>query len=171
MAKFKEIAPREEWTHNPFDRIHNDWMLLAAQKPSGEINMMTVNWGGVGILWHKPVVYLVSRPHRYTKEFIDASDTLSLSFFSEEYRKELKLCGEKSGRELNKMEACGFTSWSDSGAPVFDQASTVLICRKLFSQAMRPESVLCPEVQAEHYPEKDYHQVYIAEILKNLVRE
>ena len=170
MASFKEIAPREEWGHNPFDRIHNDWMLLAARKPDGNVNMMTVNWGGVGVLWHKPVVYLVVRPQRHTKEFIDAADTFSLSFFPEEYREQLTICGKKSGRDIDKMAACGFTIQLDSGAPVFEQADTVLICQKLFSQTMLPESVLCPDVQTEFYSKKDYHQIYVAEILKNLVK-
>ena len=170
MTNFKEITPQEEWTHNPYCRIRDDWMLLAAQKPDGSINMMTANWGGVGILWHKPVVYLVVRPQRYTKEFIDAADTLSLSFFSEEYREKLTLCGKKSGRDINKMAECGFSVQPESGAPVFEQADTVLICRKLFSQAMLPESILSREVLTEFYPKKDYHQIYIAEVLKALVK-
>jgi len=145
-------------------------MLLGAQKPGGNINMMTANWGGVGVLWHKPVVYIVVRPQRYTKEFIDAADTFSLSFFGEEYREKLTLCGKKSGRDIDKMAECGFTARSDSGAPVFEQADTVLICRKLFSQAMLPESILSQEVLAEFYPNKDYHQVYIAEVVKALVK-
>ena len=171
MTNFKEITPQEEWTHNPYHRIQDDWMLLAAQKPDGSTNMMTANWGGVGILWHKPVVYIVVRPQRYTKEFIDAADTFSLSFFAEIYRKELTLCGKQSGRDIDKMAACKFTAQSHSGAPVFDQADTVLICRKLFAQRMLPESILFQEIHDEFYPKKDYHEVYIAEVLKALIKE
>ena len=169
MTNFKAITPHEEWTKNPFERIHNDYMLLSAKKPDGSLNMMTVNWGGVGTLWHKPVVYIVVRPQRYTKEFIDAGDTFSLSFFPEEYKDKLTFCGKNSGRDVDKMAECGFTVQFDSDAPVFDQADTVMICRKLFSQAMLPESLLCPEVHAEFYPKKDFHQIYVAEILKSLV--
>lgn len=171
MSNFKPVPPREEWTHNPFNRIHDDWMLLGATKPDGSLNMMTANWGGVGILWHKPVVYIVVRPQRYTKEFMDASDTFSLSFFSEQYREQLTLCGKKSGRDIDKVKECGFTVQHDEGAPIFNQADTVLICRKLFCQPMLPENILYKEIHDEYYPKKDYHDIYIAEILKTLVKD
>ena len=171
MINFKEITPQEEWTHNPFDRFEKDWALVGAAKEDGSLNMMTISWGGAGIMWRKPVVYIVIRPQRYTKEFVDAADTLSLSFFSEEYRQQLTLCGKKSGRDIDKVKECGFTVQFDSGAPVFGQADTVLICRKLFSQPMLPESFLYPELREEIYPEKDYHQVYVAEVLKALVKQ
>jgi len=173
MASFREIPPREEWTHNPFDRIHNDWFLIGAKKPDGSVNMMTANWGGVGVLWHKPVVYLFIRPQRYTKEFVDAADTFSLSFFSEKYREEMRFCGKNSGRDVDKAAHCGFTVQTDSGAPVFEQADTVLICKKLFSQVMSPASILDQTMLAEFYSGDyagAYHQIYVAEVLKALIK-
>ena len=78
---WEKIKP-EELHENPFSLIGEDWMLVAAS--DGErVNAMTASWGGVGILWGKKVAFIFVRPQRYTKELIDKSDKLSLSFFDE----------------------------------------------------------------------------------------
>lgn len=65
-------------------------------------NTMTASWGGVGIMWGMNVATAYIRPQRYTKEFVDAEEMFTLSFFKEDYRKALNLCGSKSGRECDK---------------------------------------------------------------------
>lgn len=70
---------------------------------------MTASWGGVGILWNKPVAFLFIRPDRYTHGFIEENDRLTLSFYGEEYRKALQICGTESGRDTDKVKECGFT--------------------------------------------------------------
>ena len=74
---FKEIKP-EELQKNPFQMIGKEWLLVTAEK-DGKANTMTASWGGVGVMWGRNVAFIVIRPQRYTKEFIDASDKLSLS--------------------------------------------------------------------------------------------
>ena len=85
MADFKKMKP-EEFERSVFQMIGRDWMLVAAEK-NGKVNTMTASWGGMGVMWGKNVVFVVIRPQRYTKEFVDASQTLSLSFLSNGYRK------------------------------------------------------------------------------------
>ena len=68
---------------------------------------MTASWGGVGVIWGKDVVTAYIRPQRYTKEFVDANDTFTISFFPEEYRKALSLCGSVSGRDRDKIAEAG----------------------------------------------------------------
>ena len=53
-------------------------MLITAKNQS-RVNTMTASWGGVGILWGKPVAFVFIRQSRYTKEFVDASATFSLN--------------------------------------------------------------------------------------------
>ncbi len=43
-------------------------------------NTMTVSWGGTGVFWGKNVVFIFIRESRYTKDFIDNGEFLSLSF-------------------------------------------------------------------------------------------
>ena len=78
---------------NAFDKIGKQWMLITAS--DGEkLNAMTASWGGLGVIWGKKVAYIFVRESRYTKEFIDKSDTLSLAFFTEDKKPMLGYMGE-----------------------------------------------------------------------------
>ena len=48
---------------------------------------MTARWGGIGWLWNKPVAFVFIRPERYTYEFVEKNDYLTLSFLGEENKK------------------------------------------------------------------------------------
>ena len=164
----RSIRP-EELEKNVFHMIGKEWLLVTAEK-EGKVNTMTASWGGLGVMWGKNVAYIVLRPQRYTKEFVDREEYFTLSFFGEEYRKALALCGAKSGREVDKVKECGFTvEASPEGAPYFEQADLVLVCRKRFVQAMDPANM--PEDAKEKwYPNKDYHVMYMAEIVRVLTK-
>ena len=81
---------------NPFDKIGRQWMLITAGD-SMKSNTMTASWGGVGIMWGKPVVTAYIRPQRYTKEFVDGNDRFTISFLPEDKREALNICGSVSG--------------------------------------------------------------------------
>jgi len=154
---------------NPFTMIGKEWMLVTAEK-EGKVNTMTASWGGVGIMWGKPVAYIFIRPQRYTKEFIDAADTLSLSVLDEEYRKTLSYLGTVSGRNEDKIGKSGLTVAHEGETPYFAEANTVLVCRKLFAQPYDPAGFIDKSCDEKWYQEKDYHTMYIVEIEKVLVR-
>ena len=78
--EFREIKA-EELNGNTFEMIGKQWMLVTAKNSKGQVNTMTASWGGVGIMWGKPVAFIFIRPQRYTKEFVDDSNYVSLTFF------------------------------------------------------------------------------------------
>ena len=170
MKTFTDIAPAA-LSGNPFQRIGKDWMLVTAEKEDGSVNTMTASWGGLGIMWNKPVAFVVIRPQRYTKEFVDVSGRLSLTFFGEEYRKMLGYMGTVSGRDEDKIAVQGLTVAHERQTPYFEEADTVMITRVLFAQPYQEESFLDAEVREKMYPSKDYHTLYICEIEKILVKE
>lgn len=169
MADLKTITP-EELAGNPFVKIGKEWMLVCAGKPDGPVNAMTASWGGLGVLWGKNVAYVVIRPQRYTKEFADASDGFSLSFFKGQ-KSMLSYMGSVSGRDEDKISRSGLTLVRKNGIPYFAEAQTVLLCKKLYAQPLRPEHFVARELDTEWYPQKDYHTLYVAEVEKVLVRE
>lgn len=65
---------------NPWKAIGDEWMLVTAEK-DGKVNTMTASWGGVGIMWGRQTATVYLRPQRYTKEFVDAGEIFTLSFF------------------------------------------------------------------------------------------
>ena len=88
---FKEVAI-ESLEFNPFTKISKEWMLVTAGDEN-KSNTMTASWGGLGIMWGKNVATAYIRPQRYTKEFIDANESFTISFLPEDKRKALQICG------------------------------------------------------------------------------
>ncbi len=154
---------------NPFQGIGNDWMLITA-KDGNKTNAMTASWGGVGIIWGEPAVTCYIRPQRYTRELVDAEEYFSLCFFGQEQRQALALCGKLSGRDVDKVAQTGLTVLDDKAAPYFAESSVVFICRKIYRQEMQPQCFLDESIE-KHYPDSDYHIMYLGKIEECLVRE
>lgn len=163
---FHPIDPKE-LDFNPFAAIGEQWMLITAGN-ADNANTMTASWGGVGVLWNKNTVTCYVRPQRYTREFIDANGYFSVSLLPEEYRKQLVYCGRVSGRDEDKIAGAGLTLRGDRQAPYFEEAGTVLICKKIYVGRIDPEGIQYDELDAANYPQKDYHIVYIGEIVEAL---
>lgn len=162
---FQKIDPKT-LDLNVFSAIGDRWMLITAGTKA-RCNTMTASWGGLGILWNVPMATVYIRPQRYTKEFVDGSEYFTLTFFPDAYRKELGVCGSKSGRHMDKAAECGFTvAESACGAPYFEQAELVLVCRKRMAMPMDPDAIP-DEVKAHHY-DNDYHHIYWGEIVEVL---
>lgn len=143
-------------TKNPFTLIGDQWMLITAGTPD-HCNTMTASWGGVGVIWGAPAATCYIRPQRYTKEFVDQNEYFSLCFFDESYREKLTYCGKTSGRDGDKIKACGFTVETGAGGvPYFAEAEVVLVCKKQYAQDMKPECMLDPSIDGAFYPQKDY---------------
>ncbi len=77
----------------------------------------------------KDVAFVVIRPQRYTKEFIDNTDKFFLHF-DEDFRKELSYCGKVSGREEDKISQIGFNIEHLNDTPYFKEAKMAIICKK-----------------------------------------
>lgn len=161
-TRFVEIRP-EELEENVFKLIGHDWMLITAGTRN-HYNTMTASWGGLGVLWDKPVCFCFIRPSRYTFEFMEKYNMFTLSYFDESYRNVLEYCGSQSGRHVNKVERCGLTPVEAHNRSVyFQEARLVIECRKLYFQDLNPSAFLA-ETLAAIYPQQDYHRMYVGEI-------
>ena len=166
---FEKMDPKN-LDQNVFSLIGERWMLITAGTQE-KCNTMTASWGGLWVLWGKPVATVYIRPQRYTLEFVEQEDYVTLSFFGEEHRKALALCGSKSGRDMDKVKECGFTVATAEGAPYFEEADLVLVCKKAYWQDMDPTHFLDGEIDGKWYPEKDYHRIFIGEIVEVLRKQ
>lgn len=163
-----EILP-QELNENACKLIGEDWMLVTAGSHE-KVNTMTAAWGGLGVMWGKPVAFTVIRPQRYTKEFIDAQATMSLTFYGKDKKEMLAYLGQVSGRDEDKIKKAQLTVSYENETPYFEEADIVLIVRKLYEDEIKPEKFLDQEIEGKWYPEKDYHTMYVCEIEKVMVR-
>ena len=153
-----------------FSLIGDRWMLVAATDKDGKTNAMTASWGGLGVLWGKKVAFVFIRPQRYTKKFVDDAQNFSLSFFEESYKPMLGYMGKVSGKNEDKIKKSGLTVQYKDGAPVFKEASLTLICRKMYRQTLEEDCFIDKTNIGKWYPQKDYHDMYVAEIVDEIIR-
>lgn len=163
---FRETTIKDLKT-SPVKMIADDWALLTAGE-IGHFNTMTVSWGGVGELWSRDVAFVFVRPQRYTYEFMEKSDCFTLSFFGGDCKKELGVCGSKSGRDIDKCAATGLVPTKAADGVTFEQAKTVLVCKKIAFQDLDPSGFLDPSIM-DTYALKDYHRMYVGAIEKVLI--
>ena len=150
---------------NVFQLLDNEWMLISAGTLNS-FNTMTASWGSFGILWHKPVATIFVRPHRYTNEFLEKNLHFSLSFLGSEHKEILNFCGQHSGRNVDKIKETGLSPLTlPSGCVGFEQARMLFECKKLYVDQLKGESFLEKEIIHKEYPGKDFHHMFIAEII------
>ena len=165
---FRKISTRDI-QDNFLKLINEDTMLLTAGNRES-LNTMTASSGGVGNFWRRDVAYCYIRPGRYTKEFVEREDYFTLSFFDETFKPALTICGRKSGRDTDKVAEAGLTpAFANCGAPYFAEARLVLVCKKIYVEDIDPEKFLDPTMH-DWYPRKDYHRLYIGEIVEVLAK-
>ncbi|MBR7131983.1 MAG: flavin reductase [Clostridia bacterium] len=163
---FKEISAKEI-KDNLIKAISEEWMLVSAGDQKG-YNMMTASWGFAGEMWGNDSVIAMIRPQRYTMEFVDKSDYFTLSFYGD--NKEIhKICGSKSGREVDKTALTGLSPVFSDGTVYFEQARMVLICKKQYVGSITEEGFTDKE-PLRWYAEKDFHKMIIGKIEKVLIK-
>lgn len=151
---------------NVIQLIGKEWMLVTAGNENS-FNTMTASWGGIGWLWNKPVAFVFVRPERYTYEFIEESDYMTLSFLGEANKKIHAVCGSKSGRDTDKVKATGLKPvFTEQGNVLFEQARLSLECKKLYTDTIKPECFLDKESLEKWYDDAHggFHKMYIVEI-------
>ena len=134
------------------------------------LNTMTIGWGGLGTLWGKPVCTVYVRPERHTYAFMEENDLFTVSVFPGDYKEAMALCGTKSGRDTDKVSACGLTPlFAQQDVPYFAQAELVFVCRKLYAQDLAQEHIVDGTPILPYYGANgNWHRMYIGEVLQVL---
>lgn len=160
---------------NPFDLFGRDWLALTAGAAPEHFNSMTIAWGHLGTLWERgthanrlPTAIVYVRPSRYTRELLEQEPLFTLCHFPSAYRNVLGYLGSHSGKDGRKMEAAGLTPVFSDGTAYFAEADLIFICRKLYCGALNEGGFADMALVDFNYPEKDFHTMYVGEIIKVL---
>lgn len=161
-----DIKTLKENTVSLFD---DKWALITAGNKDS-YNTMTASWGAMGELWNKDVCFVFIRPQRYTYEFTEREDYFTVSFFGEEYKKALGFCGRYSGRDYDKAKETGLTPMEIGGSMSFEESKIILLCKKVYIQDIDPAGFIEKSIDADCYSAKDYHRMYVGEIVEAYVK-
>lgn len=172
----------EELQLNPMTMFGKDWCLICAGNEQRGFNAMTVAWGQLGAVWDRktsegkmiiPTATVFIRPQRYTKEFFDREQLFTICAFeqNQKMKKALAYMGTHSGRDGDKAAAAGLTPAFAYDTTYFQEASLVLVCRKLYHMPLQESGFVEKQIVTENYPQKDFHEVYVGEITRVLKQE
>ncbi len=163
LSTFKKIEP-DKIPGNIIKMLNNDWMLITAGTDE-KFNMMTASWGGLGMLWQKPVAFCFIHPTRYTYQLMDRGEYYTLSFYTEAYRDALQYCGTHSGQDSDKVKGSGLTPVTmPSGCKSFQEAWLILECKKVLGQQITSDAVADNSVEKE-WSGKQFHKMFVGEII------
>ena len=133
-------------------------------------NTMTIGWGQAGRLWGLPTCTVYVRPERYTYQFMEDQAYFTVSVLPKDMKNAMALCGTKSGRDMDKIKECGLTVRTGTGgAPFFEEAELVLVCRTLYVQDLDPACALPAgeeKVLPNYGAKGGWHRAYTGEIVE-----
>jgi len=135
-------------------------------KAGDELNTMAIGWATFGVVWKIPIMMVAVRLTRHTFGIIEKAADFTVTIPLEGMSKEVAFCGSKSGRDVDKFEACKLEI-ADSrkvASPIIKTNGRFYECKIVYKSAMDPGS-LDAELDKTIYPQKDYHTLYFGEIL------
>ncbi len=159
MEEMKEFEGIQKF----INRMETGAFLVVKGKEKA--NVMTIGWALVGLMWRRPTLMVAVRTSRFTHKLIEEAETFTVSFPAGDMKKEIGICGSKSGRDLDKFKECGLSVLPSKkvGAPVLKIPGYHFECR-IVNKAPTDPKFLLPDLQ-NLYPAKDYHTLYFGEIL------
>jgi flavin reductase (DIM6/NTAB) family NADH-FMN oxidoreductase RutF len=164
---FKQISP-EEISDNVFTMVGKDFFAVTAGKEE-QYNSMIGSGGGLGTLFKKPTTWCLIRADRYTLEMILKEQTYTMSFFPEEYKKQMLFLGNKSGRDSDKMKEVELTSVpTPSGDMSFKEARLIIECKLTQITTPNPDDFYTQEakdyIMESYKSASDYRKYVFGEI-------
>ena len=145
--------------------------IFMTTKVDNKVNTMTIAWGGINIVWNKPIFVAYVRYSRDTYEMMTNTDEFTINIpLSNKLRKELALCGTKSGRDLNKIDACNFSLLKGRkvNTPIIADCEMHYECKVIYKQAMEPGNVK-EDILKKYYPNNNFHVIFYGEIVDSYI--
>lgn len=139
---------------------------LLITKRDDKINAMQIGWGYMGYMWKKPSIIISVRHSRYSYELLRKSDEFVVSIpESDEFKEALKICGTKSGKDVDKIEMCGFNMEEGTNVTVpHIKGCLSYECKVMYKQTIDSELVN-EQLHDLSYKNNDYHVMIYGEII------
>ena len=150
---------------------------LLLNTKADKFNAMVIGWGALGRTWQVPTFTVLVRENRYTKGALDNTGVFTVSVpLNGPVPEIVKICGGKSGKDVDKVTAAGLTLEEPeaNGVPGVREYPLTIECKVLYAQK-QDLSLLPEEIVREMYPQdvdgsapmanRDAHTVYIGQVV------
>jgi len=134
----------------------------------GKQNTMIIGWGGINVVWGRPMMIVMVRHIRATHELIEKSKEFTISVpMKKDLSVEIKTCGTRSMRDLgDKFAYCHLTPVPARkiNTPIIGECGLHYECRIQYQQDLNPSDI--PDfIKKRYYSTNAFHTVYYAEIV------
>lgn len=171
-TSYVSISP-EDLDENIFRLVGKDFTVITAGE---DPNSMVASWGGVGIMFNKPVTWCFLRANRYTLEKIRETGTYTMCYFPDQYKGDIMQFGTRSGRNTDKMDQTKLTPFlTPDGYPAYQEARIIIECKLIAASTVSKDEFYTDEAKTflqEGYDEaKDWHKLVYGEITNILIKK
>ena len=169
----KRVVDVADYAGVIFEALAQGGVLLTT-KVGEKVNSMVIGWGYLGRIWNKPSFAVYVRDSRYTRELLDASPEFTINVpLGSRDKNAIKICGTQSGRDMDKIAACGLTLVEPEvvSVPGLKEFPLTLECRVLYRDEQK-SARLDDDIKGKIYTiETGSHTEYIGEIVAAYVVE
>ncbi len=118
-------------------------------------NVLTIGWTGI-VCTRPPMTYISVRPERYSHDIIKSSGEFVINLTTSAMCRETDFCGVKSGKDINKIEKCGFhlSPAEKVGVPMIDECPVSLECKVTESKLLGSHTMFLAEIVGIDVDEK-----------------
>ena len=146
--------------------------ILMTTKNGDFVNAMVIGWGHIGIEWGRPIFVAHVRESRYTKQMVENHSEFTVNIPVGEFDSNIiRICGTKSGRDMDKIEELGLhlVTSDHVDVPGIKEFPLTLECKIIYKQKQDlsaiPEDILARYYPADSTGFQDYHYVFYGEIV------
>lgn len=169
---YKAVAA-EDFDENIFNLVGKDFTVITAGENP---NSMVASWGGVGIMFNKPVTWNFLRANRYTLEKIRETGTYTMCYFPDQYKGDIMQFGTKSGRNTDKMAQTKLTPMTTpDGYPAYQEAKIIIECKLIAASTVSKDEFYTEEsktfLQEGYDDAKDWHKLVYGEITNIYIKK
>ena len=118
-------------------------------------NVLTIGWTGI-VCTRPPMTYISVRPERHSHDIIKESGEFVINLTTSAMCRETDFCGVKSGKNTDKLSACGFHTVpaSQVSAPLIEECPVSLECRVTEAKELGSHTMFLAEIVAVAADEK-----------------
>jgi flavin reductase (DIM6/NTAB) family NADH-FMN oxidoreductase RutF len=141
-------------------------VLITAWIGQEKANAMTIGWGTIGSVWGRPIWQIAVRPSRFTYTLLQTEFKFGINILGKSHLKAMQVCGSNSGRDLDKVSACGLSiiHGPHTDTPIIVESVIHYECHVIHANDFDPAAMIL-DVRKGSYPAGDFHRVYWGEII------
>ena len=134
-----------------------------------KFNSMVIGWGHLGVIWGTDTFCVYVRQSRYTKTQIDKTKafTISVPLYGKPDEEINRICGTKSGRDINKADYVTLEEPEKNGVPGIKEYPITIECEVIYSQDQILDNIP-QDIKERYYANEDtdnFHTMYIGKIV------